>query len=77
LDFKSSTDCREGFHGVGWAERVPVPAADGGPIRVEVEAALKKIYGQPLPGEVVDVAEVRSLENSQTQIADSQGGGND
>jgi hypothetical protein len=27
----------------------------GGPIRVEIEAALKKIYGQPLPGEVVDV----------------------
>jgi hypothetical protein len=28
---------------------------DGGPIRVQLEAALKKIYGQPLPGEVVDV----------------------
>jgi hypothetical protein len=35
--------------------RVEVTGADGGPIRVEIEAALKKIYGQPLPGEVVDV----------------------
>src|SRR5579859_397811 len=35
--------------------RLEVTGADGGPIRVEVEAALKKIYGQPLPGEVVDV----------------------
>jgi hypothetical protein len=36
-------------------ERTEVTGADGGPIRVEVQAALKKIYGQPLPGEVVDV----------------------
>ena len=35
--------------------RVEVTGADGGPIRVEIEAALKKIYGQPLPGEVVVV----------------------
>ena len=36
-------------------ERTEVTGADGGPIRVEVQAALKKIYGKPLPGEVVDV----------------------
>ena len=36
-------------------ERTEVTGVDGGPIRVEVEAALKKIYGRPLPGEVVDV----------------------
>lgn len=36
-------------------QRVEVTGAGGGPIRVEVEAALKKIYGQPLAGEVVDV----------------------
>jgi hypothetical protein len=42
----------------------------GGPIRVEVSVALEKIYGAPLPGEVVDVEEVG---NSQSQIADSQG----
>ena len=36
-------------------ERAEVTGPDGGPIRVEVQAALKKIYGQPLPGEVVDV----------------------
>ena len=35
--------------------RVEVSGPDGGPIRVEVQAALKKIYGKPLPGEVVDV----------------------
>ena len=47
-------------------------------VRVEVKVALEKIYGEPLPGEVVDVQEVRSAEcrvrNSQSQIADSQGG---
>jgi hypothetical protein len=36
-------------------ERTEVTGPEGGPIRVEVEAALKKIYGKPLPGEVVDV----------------------
>ena len=42
----------------------------GGPIRVEVSVALEKIYGAPLPGEVVDVQEVRDC---QSQIADSEG----
>jgi hypothetical protein len=36
-------------------ERTEVTGPEGGPIRVEVAAALKKIYGKPLPGEVVDV----------------------
>ena len=31
---------------------------DGGPLRVELTAALNKIYGQPGPGEVVDVETV-------------------
>jgi hypothetical protein len=31
-------------------------------VRVEVRVALEKIYGEPLPGEVVDVQEVRSGE---------------
>lgn len=35
-------------------ERLEVTGADGGPIRVEVEAALKKIYGRPLAGEVIE-----------------------
>ena len=34
-------------------ERAEVTGPDGGPIRVEVAAALKKIYGKPLPGEVL------------------------
>ena len=38
---------------LGVGHRVEVTGADGGPIRVEVEAALKKIYGQPLAGEVL------------------------
>ncbi len=36
-------------------ERAEVTGPDGGPVRVEVVAALKKIYGKPLPGEVVEV----------------------
>lgn len=36
-------------------ERAEVTGPEGGPIRVEVAAALKKVYGKPLPGEVVDV----------------------
>jgi hypothetical protein len=35
--------------------RLEVTGPEGGPIRVEVAAALKKIYGKPLPGEVIDV----------------------
>ena len=48
--------------------RIEVTGRDGGPIRVEVEAALKKIYGQPLRGEVaappayVEVEEVQKSE---------------
>ena len=36
-------------------ERKEVTGPDGGPIWIEIEAALDKIYGKPLPGEVVDV----------------------
>ena len=58
-------------------ERTEVTGAGGGPIRVEIEAALDKIYGKPLPGEVVE-AEVISNQSpvisDQAQIADSQGG---
>ncbi len=53
--------------------RVEVTGADGGPIRVEVAAALKKIYGQPLASEVVNV-EVVGERDGKAQIADSQGG---
>jgi hypothetical protein len=48
-------------------ERTEVTGADGGPIRVEIEAALKKVYGDLAvrpPGEVVDV-EV-TTENTQS-----------
>jgi hypothetical protein len=36
-------------------DRTELTGEDGGPIRVELTAALNKIYGEPLPGEVVDV----------------------
>lgn len=39
-------------------DRTEVTGDGGGPIRVEVTAALEKVYGQPLPGEVVDVESV-------------------
>ena len=35
-----------------------VSGADGGPISIEIDAALDRVYGQPLPGEVVDVQEL-------------------
>ena len=33
----------------------PEATEEGRPIRIEVTLALEKIYGEPLPGEVVDV----------------------
>ena len=50
-----------------------VSGPDGGPIHLEFEAALKKIYGQPLPGEVVDVeAELSPVPSSQPSTLNSQ-----
>lgn len=42
-------------------------------VRVEVTVALEKIYGEPLPGEVVDVETTPVNGNRQSQIADSEG----
>jgi len=39
-------------------DRTELTGDDGGPIRIELTAALNKIYGAPLPGEVVDVEAV-------------------
>jgi hypothetical protein len=39
-------------------DRTEVTGEDGGPIQVEFKAALEKIYGEPLPVEVVDVQPV-------------------
>jgi hypothetical protein len=36
-------------------EKTEVSGEEGGPIRVEVTMALEKIYGMPLPGEVIEV----------------------
>ena len=42
-------------------DKTEVTGEEGGPIRVEVEAALDKIYGKPVPGEVVDVEAAPAL----------------
>jgi hypothetical protein len=39
-------------------DKTEVTGEDGGPIRVEVSAALDKIYGKPLPGEIVETVAV-------------------
>lgn len=51
-------------------QRTEVTGKDGGPIRIEVELALKKIYGQPLPGEVVDV-DATPVAGCKLQVAGS------
>ena len=39
----------------GLSEKPDGTAEEGRPVRIEVTLALEKIYGEPLPGEVVDV----------------------
>jgi len=51
-------------------DKTEVTGEDGGAIRVEFEAALKKVYGRKAAVVDVEAAPV----NSQSQIADSQGG---
>lgn len=51
-------------------DRTELTGEDGGPIRVELTAALNKIYGEPLPGEVVDV---EATPVPSAQIADASG----
>jgi hypothetical protein len=55
------------------AQRTVVTGAGGGPIRVEVELALKKIYGKPMAGEVVDVEEVRSQKSEVRSLPQGRG----
>ena len=43
-------------------DRKEVVGTIEGSLRIEIEAALDKIYGKPLPGEVVDVEEVQRSE---------------
>jgi len=42
-------------------DRTELVGEDGGPIQIEFEAALRKIYSEPLPGEVVDVTPAQPL----------------
>jgi len=59
-------------------ERKEVTGPGGGAIRVEIEAALDKIYGKPIPGEVVEAEvvgnqlSVISDRGNESQIADSR-----
>jgi hypothetical protein len=48
-------------------DRTEVTGEGGGPVRVEVTLALEKIYGEPLPGEVVETEEV-----APQQVTDKQ-----
>ncbi len=50
-------------------QRLEVSGPGGKPIRLEVQLALKKIYGKPLPGEVVE-AEV--ISNQSSVISDQK-----
>ena len=54
---------------------VEVTGPDGGPIRVEVEAALKKIYGKPLPGEVVEVEAECRVQSAESRSVPADVGG--
>jgi len=54
-------------------DKTEVTGEDGGPIRVEFEAALKKVYGQAEPAPtVVDVEEVRGLTNTSPQSGEEE-----
>lgn len=55
-------------------ERTEVTGAGGGPIRVELEAALEKIYGKPIPGEVVDVEEIGNQKAENRNLTEGDGG---
>ena len=53
-------------------DKADVAHEHDGTVRVEVRLALEKIYGEPLPGEVVDVQTAEM--NSRLPVADSLGG---
>ena len=55
--------------------RLEVTGAEGGPIRVELEAALKKVYGEVVDVEatkMLTAESVKSAEGKETEVA---GGG--
>jgi hypothetical protein len=45
-------------------DKTEITGDGGGPVRVEVTLALEKIYGEPLPGEMVDVEAKQLAERS-------------
>jgi hypothetical protein len=53
-------------------DKTEVTGEEGGPIRVEVEAALDKIYGKPIPGEVIEVqSEECRMQNEERKLLTS------
>lgn len=52
------------------AVNTTVTGPGGAPIRIELEAALNKIYGNPIPGEVLDVEPVPPSPAKQIEMAD-------
>ncbi|HWI58032.1 MAG TPA: hypothetical protein VNZ22_12460 [Bacillota bacterium] len=59
-------------------EKTEVTGEAGGAIRVELDAALKKIYGRPLPGEVIEVGSAEcgasQVRNSEFGVRNADGG---
>ena len=53
-------------------ERKEVVGRVEGSLRIEIEAALDKIYGKPLPGEVVDVQEVQRTSEAVPALAEGK-----
>jgi hypothetical protein len=65
---------------LGWlasglaTDKTEITGDGGGPVRVEVTLALEKIYGEPLPGEVladghhVDVEEVGAADRGRPAL---------
>jgi hypothetical protein len=55
-------------------EKKEITGADGGPIRIEIEAALDKIYGKPIPGEVVEAEVVSALKSECHELGNGTKG---
>ena len=55
------------------AVNTTVSGPDGGPVRLELEAALNKIYGKPIPGEIIDIpaAQIEDRKKAQPGSAGS------
>ncbi len=53
-------------------QRMEVSGPGGGPIRVELQLALKKIYGKPLPGEVLADGHLADAEQARPGCVEAE-----